>query len=417
MITICKWLLGTVLFLLALLTGSILAPAAFLALAFVVTAPGVLVIVAALVGGLVTGGLAYLLGRWFARKYRRHLSLGLGAGTALLLLTAAGVFLFRSRTFDEPKPADRAGVHFESLTTGSVLAVRIVHARAAQRRGGIIFAHGGPGADASTNDPFIAALSPLADAGFDVCLYDQIGSGLSARLDDPYGYTAERHVDDLEALRRHLGWDRPVLIGESWGAQLIARYASKYPHRISAAILVSPGPLRPTDWANRETGSVMDRITDTQAAAFDELLDARFVTAMLLFRINPRAAFRFLPQAEAEQYGSALLTVLSPGAVCNADVLSAHSKLSMNPWVGQMIRISLQNEPRDRLEGLESARFPVLVLRGDCDYGREGVAADYVNAFPRGELVSVADAGHFMLLESPAEFLQHVTRFLNAVEN
>ena len=44
------------------------------------------------------------------------------------------------------------------------------------------------------------------------------------------------------------------------------------------------------------------------------------------------------------------------------------------------------------------------------------VAADYVNVFPRGELVSVADAGHFMLLEKPAEFLQHVTRLLDAVE-
>jgi len=276
----------------------------------------------------------------------------------------------------------------------------------------VIFVHGGPGADAVTNDPIVAALSPLTDAGFDVCLYDQIGCGLSARLADPKDYTAARQVADLEALRQLLGWERPVLIGESWGAQLIVRYAAKYPREISAAVLVSPGPLRLADWADRESGSATDRITDDGKQAFYGVFDARFVMAMLLLRINPQAAIRFLPEAEAERYGSAILTALSPGAVCNPRVLQGHSQPFFNLWVAQMTMLSLKNESQDHLDGLVAAKFPVLVLRGDCDYAHKGIAADYVDAFPRAELAAVADAGHFMLLERPQAFLAEVREFL-----
>ena len=63
---------------------------------------------------------------------------------------------------------------------------------------------------------------------------------------------------------------------------------------------------------------------------------------------------------------------------------------------------------------MAAARFPVLVLRGDCDYAREGVAAEYLDAFPAAELVAVADAGHFLLLEKPRAFLAEVEDFLAA---
>ena len=81
-----------------------------------------------------------------------------------------------------------------------------------------------------------------------------------------------------------------------------------------------------------------------------------------------------------------------------------------------MIRISLENESHDSLEGLAAASFPLLLLRGDCDYGHEDIVADYLEAFPRSELVSVADCGHFMLLERPNAFLQQVRSFLDALE-
>lgn len=412
MLATLKWILGAILLVVAVVIGIIIGVASFFALAFVVVHPAVLGIVAVLLGGFIVFGLAYLLGRWFARNHRRRLAVFLGVFTSVVLAAAGVGFLARPRAFDEPVPVDPTGIRYESLATGSRLACRIVSARGVTRQGAVIFVHGGPGADAVTNDTFVEALSPLADAGYDVCLYDQIGCGLSSRLADPLDYTAARQVADLEALRERLAWERPILIGESWGAQLIARYAAGYPQRISAAVLVSPGPLRLADWTDRETGSAGDRLTDGEEQAFNAVLDARFITAMLLLRINPRAAVRFLPEAEAEGYGSALLTTLAPGAVCDPSVLSIGSRPSFNLWVAQLTGLSMKNESSDHLDGLRATDFPVMILRGDCDYAHEDIAADYVEAFPRARLVAVADAGHFLLLEQPQAFLTEVGVFL-----
>jgi alpha-beta hydrolase superfamily lysophospholipase len=45
----------------------------------------------------------------------------------------------------------------------------------------------------------------LAQEGFGVYVYDQVGRGRSERLDDPRGYTLERDVADLEAIRHAAG--------------------------------------------------------------------------------------------------------------------------------------------------------------------------------------------------------------------
>ncbi|MEV4356383.1 alpha/beta fold hydrolase [Nonomuraea sp. NPDC049625] len=57
----------------------------------------------------------------------------------------------------------------------------------------------------------------LAAAGFDVYAYDQLGAGRSTRLSDVTGYTVARHVADLEAIRRTIGADRIVIVGQRTG--------------------------------------------------------------------------------------------------------------------------------------------------------------------------------------------------------
>jgi proline iminopeptidase len=67
----------------------------------------------------------------------------------------------------------------------------------------IIFLQGGPGGFISERN--IKMLSPLSDDGFDIYLYDQIGSGQSERLSDINEYTADRHKKDLEELVKKIG--------------------------------------------------------------------------------------------------------------------------------------------------------------------------------------------------------------------
>src|SRR4029453_16743458 len=65
----------------------------------------------------------------------------------------------------------------------------------------IIVLHGGPGL---TLDYLAADLEPLA-ARHTLLFYDQRGAGRSSLVSDSAGLSAERFVDDLEAIRAHFG--------------------------------------------------------------------------------------------------------------------------------------------------------------------------------------------------------------------
>ena len=72
-------------------------------------------------------------------------------------------------------------------------------------------------------------------------LVDPRGVGLSADPADPVTFGVDRLVNDVEALRVHLGLDRMDLLAHSAGAVLATLYAAAHPGHLSALILVTPG--------------------------------------------------------------------------------------------------------------------------------------------------------------------------------
>lgn len=70
---------------------------------------------------------------------------------------------------------------------------------------------------------------------------DLRGTGDSAVPDDPSTYRCDRLVDDVEALREHLGEERVDLLAHSASANLAALYAARYPERLRTLTLVTPG--------------------------------------------------------------------------------------------------------------------------------------------------------------------------------
>jgi pimeloyl-ACP methyl ester carboxylesterase len=78
----------------------------------------------------------------------------------------------------------------------------------------VVFLHGGPGiADLAGG---AAYFGQLTGDGYDVFIYDRVGTGRSNRLQDPRGSAIAREVADLEAIRQQIRADRLVLIGHSW---------------------------------------------------------------------------------------------------------------------------------------------------------------------------------------------------------
>jgi proline iminopeptidase len=93
--------------------------------------------------------------------------------------------------------------------------------------------HGGPGGDHSGFKP---ALSPLSDT-MQLIYFDHRGQGRSER-GDPSRYTLDENVEDMEALRRHLGLGRIVSIGTSYGGMVAMAHAARHPEAVSHLVLV-----------------------------------------------------------------------------------------------------------------------------------------------------------------------------------
>ena len=109
----------------------------------------------------------------------------------------------------------------------------------------VLFLHGGPGAGAG------AVHRRFFDPGFwRVVIFDQRGAGRSRPLGALNENTTGHLVGDIELLRRHLGVERWLLFGGSWGSTLALAYTQAYPDRVRGLVLrgVFLGRKPEVDW-------------------------------------------------------------------------------------------------------------------------------------------------------------------------
>ncbi|GAA3265138.1 prolyl aminopeptidase [Dactylosporangium vinaceum] len=116
--------------------------------------------------------------------------------------------------------------------------------------------HGGPGSGSA------AGARRFFDPGrYRTVQFDQRMCGRSTpNAADPdadlRANTTGHLLADMERLRVHLGVERWVLFGGSWGSTLILAYAERYPERVAAVVLngVTTGSRAELDWLYRGVG-------------------------------------------------------------------------------------------------------------------------------------------------------------------
>jgi len=96
----------------------------------------------------------------------------------------------------------------------------------------IFYLHGGPGGGCKNKNK--AFFDPKIH---NVVFYDQRGSGLSTPFGSIKNNTTDDLVEDIEKLRKHLGFSKIKLIGGSWGSTLGLCYALKYPDNVDKVLL------------------------------------------------------------------------------------------------------------------------------------------------------------------------------------
>jgi proline iminopeptidase len=343
------------------------------------------------------------------------------AGATIAYVVAAHTLVGRTPRAKLAPPEPAPGTRFWALANGSRLAYVVAEAKG-PKKGRAVILHDGPGVPAL---PLLQKLPQrpydfLTEEGFDVYYYDQLGSGLSSRLDlerEP-PYTVRRHVQDLEEIRRTLGVQRLSLIGEGWGASLAVQYLVNHPDRVERLILLSPAPLWYRAWPQYLDPAARARISDVQATALALLQrpTLRLVVGRMMEGFNPRVAHAIVKDWEADEWWThaqeEALRLGQPQLTCSRDFPQGLFPLSGLGFFAHSYTMRDAERLPDPRPLLANITVPVLVVRGSCDYVDWRVSYEYLAALPGARYVAIPAAGHLVWFDQPRILEEVIAAFV-----
>jgi proline iminopeptidase len=252
----------------------------------------------------------------------------------------------------------------------------------------LFVANGGPGFD-HTYLHLSDAWDRIAKSR-KVVLYDQRGNGRSSAIAAGQSCTLRDQLEDLDALRTHLHFDKIDLLGHSWGGYLVMAYAARYPQHISHLLIVDSAAPK---WS--DTLFLFKDVFPEGVAREDA---ARFAGQM-----GDKAA----EDISLREYLSMLF--YSPE---NRDRALAEMKdTDENRAVNQAINRDIQRF--DLNPELPKFRFPTIVMTGRFDMNVAAVVAYKIhNEIPGSQFVVFDRSGHMPFFEEPDKFIQTVNSFL-----
>ena len=272
--------------------------------------------------------------------------------------------------------------------------------------------HGGPGSGSSPHNRRY-----FDPAVYRVVLFDQRGCGRSTpHASDPAAdmsvNTTAHLVADMERLREHLGIDRWLLYGGSWGSTLILAYAEAYPERVTEIVIASVTTTRRSEiaWLYEGAGRFFPEAHDRFRAGADgaegpvraqgpvgaeDLAGAEdLVRAYAALMNHPDRAVREKAAADWCTWEDAVLSMEGMGTPYTDRVddtrlgfvrICSHY-FAHGAWLpeGALIRDA------HRLSGI-----PGVLIHGRLDMaGPPTTAWELARAWPDAELHVIEDAGH-----------------------
>jgi proline iminopeptidase len=257
----------------------------------------------------------------------------------------------------------------------------------------VLVLHGGPGGSAQAY--YRQLLDPTRVRGI---LYDQRGCGASRPLGELEGNDTPALVEDIEHLRRHLGIDRWLVLGGSWGSTLALAYGQAFPDSVAGLVLTGVFLARDQDrewfWqgARRVYPDAWRTMQRHLPAAEQSKLRHHYLrrvlsddpaiagpagVALMLYEcslLNPEPDARFLAGVAADTEGTARMARL----FCHYD--SNRAFLAENQLLDNAHRL---------------ASIPGHILNGRLDMCTpSGGAMDLAEAWPDARLTIVERAGH-----------------------
>jgi len=255
--------------------------------------------------------------------------------------------------------------------------------------------HGGPGSGCGPGwrryfDP----------AAYRIVLFDQRGCGRSlpnagSSLAALEANTTRHLLADMERLRDHLGIDRWLLFGGSWGAVLGLRYAELHTDHVTEMVLtaLATGRRAELDLLTRRLGRVFPEAWARYRTGVPEAdRDGDLATAYARLLVHPDPDVC----AKAARDWCDWEDAIAPDAPARfrdeaPEYKLAFSRLVTHYWShGSWLEEGVVLRDAGRL-----AAVPGILVQGTLDLGNLlGTPWELARAWPGSELVMVDDAGH-----------------------
>ena len=262
-----------------------------------------------------------------------------------------------------------------------------------------VVVHGGPGLSLRY---LLPDLLPLGGSR-SLIAYDQRGGGRSTIPKEDGHISLDKHVGDLEAIRRYFSVDRLTLIGHSWGATVAVHYALRHPSHVARLLLIDPMPPRKNPW-EQQFAEAVSRGWGPVTQKEIERLDAEILKAA-----DPIPACRRYFQLYAGPYfADRSKAQSSKGDPC------ADPPEALRAWTRTaQLTLGSLGQDYDWRALLTALKQPTLIIHGEKDPIPVESAREWARSLPNGRLLVMPNTGHFPFVEQPEVFFVAAERFLS----
>ncbi len=262
--------------------------------------------------------------------------------------------------------------------------------------GPVLIAHsGGPGMDARDWDDF----GNIDDFVTIVAIHPR-GSGLSGSAAGD-AYLLPDYASDLQALRIHLGVDKPVVLGWSHGGMVAMQFASTYPDSLSKLILFDTSAY------------VGEFLSDIEGAVQEFKNEPWFEKSFAALKAEWEG------QYQSDEDMSRLWAEEMKFYFKRFDerAQAYHDRTKDLPIRLAPLKIFNDKEAptMDLRPQLKDITVPTLVIVGRHDFiTNVAMAEEMVRHIPHARLEIFEDSGHFALVEEPEKFYRTIKEFVES---
>lgn len=241
--------------------------------------------------------------------------------------------------------------------------------------------------------------SILAQQGYKVVAWDQLGCGASDRPDDPCLWTLGRYVEEAEQVRVALGLGKVHFLGQSWGTWLGTEYALTYQENLKSLILADGAANIP---------HLIGELHRLRNALGPE-------TVMMMQRHESMGTM------DHPEYQAAI-TLLNYRHVCRLDQWPDALNESLSDWnMGPYETMQGPNEftytgnmkDWNRIPDMHKILIPALVLVGQYDELTPACSMHMHHALRNSQIHVFKNSSHMPFFEEAALYFQILKNFLD----